>query len=69
MSNRTELVTKMMAMQREFIKYTSELEGDFEMADYYTTDENHPLFNFREKYDALAMEVVNAAHAERGSKA
>ena len=67
MSNRAELISKMMEMQKEFIKYTEGLEGDFEMADYYTSDESHPLFNFREKYDELSEQVVDAAHSDRGS--
>ncbi len=68
MSNRAELISKMMEMQKQFIEYANSQEGGFEMADYYVDDENHPLYNFREKYNEVAMAVVDAAHADRGSE-
>ncbi|MGV6857650.1 MAG: hypothetical protein ACWA5X_01635 [bacterium] len=68
MSNRAELISKMMEMQKQFIEYSKSKDGEFEMAEYYTDDESHPLYNFREKYNELAMQVVDAAHADRGSE-
>lgn len=69
MSKRQEMIKELLEMQKKFIAYDKAQEGGFDMADYYVQDPNHPLYNFREDYDALAMKIVEQAHEDRGSHA
>lgn len=69
MSTRQEMIKELMEMQKKFIAYEKSQENGFDMADYYVEDPTHPLYNFRQDYDALAMKIVEQAHADRGSKA
>ena len=66
MSNKQELIAKMMEMQKKFIAY--EQENGVDMEDYFVGDEGHPLHNFRQEYMDLANQLVDMAHAEKGSR-
>jgi len=65
MSEKQELIKKMMEMQKKFIAY--EQENGVEMEDYFVGEKGHPLHNFRQEYMALANKLVDMAHAEKGS--
>lgn len=67
MSTRQEMITEMLAMQKKFAEFVATQDEGFDMADYYIEDESHPLYNYRETYDALAMKLVDQAHEDRGS--
>jgi hypothetical protein len=65
MSEKQELISKMMEMQKMFIAY--EQENGVEMEDYFVGEDGHPLHNFRQEYMDLANKLVDMAHAEKGS--
>ncbi len=65
MSEKQELIKKMMEMQKKFIDF--EHEKGVEMEDYFVGEEGHPLHNFRQEYNELAIKLVDMAHAEKGS--
>jgi hypothetical protein len=65
MSERQELIKKMMEMQKKFIEY--EREHGVEMEDYFVGEEGHPLHHYRQEYMEMAMKLVDMAHKEVGS--
>lgn len=66
MSDKQELIAKMLEMQKKFIAY--EQENGVEMEDYFVGDEAHPLHGFRQEYMDLANKLVDMAHSEKGSE-
>jgi hypothetical protein len=66
MSDKQELIKKLLEMQKKFIDY--EHENGVEMKDYFAADEGHPLKGFRQNYMDLANQLVDMAHAEKGSQ-
>lgn len=67
MSNKREMIEKMLEMQRQFMAY--EHEHGVAPEEYMMAPEGHPLHGYRQAYRDLAMSVVDAAHSEKGSKA
>jgi hypothetical protein len=65
MSEKQEIIKKLMDMQKMFIKY--EQENGVEMKDYFAAEDGHPLKGFRQEYMDLANKLVDIAHAEKGS--
>ena len=65
MSNKQELIAKLLEMQKKFIDY--EHANGVEMKDYFAADEGHPLKGFRQEYMDLANQLVDMAHTEKGS--
>lgn len=65
MGNKQELISKMLEMQKKFIAY--EQENGVDMEDYFVGEEGHPLHHFRQEYMALANQLVDMAHEEKGS--
>jgi hypothetical protein len=65
MSEKQEIIKKLMEMQKMFIKY--EQENGVEMKDYFAAEDGHPLKGFRQEYMDLANKLVDMAHAEKGS--
>ncbi len=65
MSDKQEMIQKMLEMQRKFIEY--EHKHGVTQEEYFASDESHELHNFRQEYMDLANKVVDAAHAEKGS--
>jgi hypothetical protein len=65
MSEKQELIKKMMEMQKKFIDY--EHQNGVDMEDYFVGKEGHPLYHFRQQYMEMAMKLVDMAHAEKGS--
>ena len=53
-------------MQRRFI--ARDRERGVDMREYFTPEEDSPLHNYRQEYMQRAMEVVELAHGEKGSK-
>jgi len=66
MSEKRELIEKMLKMQKDFI--AQEHEGGIDPKDYFAPESGHPLSGYRETYADLATQVVDLAHAEKGSK-
>jgi len=65
MSDKQELIAKLLEMQKKFIDY--EHENGVEMEDYFVGEEGNPLHGFRQEYMDLANKLVDMAHAEKGS--
>ncbi|MGB5539962.1 MAG: hypothetical protein WBO37_07745 [Gammaproteobacteria bacterium] len=65
MSNKQDLIAKLLEMQKKFIDY--EHANGVEMKDYFAADEGHPLKGFRQEYMNLANQLVDMAHEEKGS--
>lgn len=65
MSNKQEIIKQMLEMQRRFIEL--EKNGEFSIEDYYDSDGDSELAQFKRTYDELATQLVDLAHAEKGS--
>ena len=65
MSEKQELITKMLEMQKKFMDF--EHENGVEMEDYFVAEKGHMLEGFRQEYMDLANKLVDMAHTEKGS--
>lgn len=65
MSQKQELIQKMLEMQRKFSTY--EQENGVDPEEFYVSPEGHPLNGYREEYNRLALQVLELAHEEAGS--
>ena len=65
MSEKQEMIKKMIEMQKKFIAY--EQENGVSQKEYFTAGEGHELNNYRQEYHDLAVKLVDIAHEEKGS--
>jgi len=65
MSDKQEMIKQLLEMQRKFIEY--EHENGVAMKDYFMPESGHPLDGYRQKYNDLAVKLVDVAHEEVGS--
>lgn len=65
MSDKQEMIKKMLEMQRKFIE--QEHKDGVSMEEYFTPSDASQLKGYREEYMELAMKVVDSAHEEKGS--
>ena len=65
MSDKQEMIKKMLEMQKKFIAY--EHKNGVTQEEYFIAGEGHELHNYRQEYMDLANKLVDAAHAEKGS--
>ena len=65
MSEKQEIIKKMMEMQRKFIDL--EQKGEFSAEEYYNTDGDSDLARYKREYNELANKLVDMAHEEKGS--
>lgn len=65
MSEKKELISKMIEMQKQFRAY--EQENGFSMAEYYDAPEGHLLHNYRHEFKEMSTKLREMAHAEKGS--
>jgi len=66
MSDKKAKIAELIEMQKKFIAY--EHENGVEMKDYFAPEAGHLLDGYKESYMEKAMELVDMAHAEKGSK-
>ena len=66
MSNKQEMIKKMIEMQKQFMEF--EHANGVDPKDYFTPESGHTLDGYRQEYRDLAMSVVETAHKEVGSK-
>ena len=66
MSKKQEIIKQMLEMQRKFIEL--EQKGEFSAEEYYDADGETELSKFKRTYDELATQLVDLAHAEKGSR-
>ena len=65
MSDKQEMIKKMIEMQKKFIAY--EQQNGVTQQEYFTAPEGHELHNYRHEYNDLAVKLVDVAHEEKGS--
>jgi hypothetical protein len=65
MSNKQEIIKQMLEMQRRFIEL--EQNGEFSIENYYDSEGDSELAQFKRTYDELATQLVDLAHADKGS--
>ena len=65
MSEKQEIIQKMIEMQRKFIEY--EQKNGVSQEEYFAGGKDHPLGDYRHEYNELAVKLVDLAHAEKGS--
>ena len=65
MSDKQELIKEMLEMQKHFIAY--EHEHGVSQQEYFAAAEGHELHNYRQRYNELAMKLVDMAHEDKGS--
>ncbi len=66
MSDKQEKIQKLLEMQRRFIDL--DREHGVDMSEYFVPDEDSDLHNYRQDYMSCAMEIVDLAHEEKGSR-
>lgn len=66
MSSKAEKIQELIDMQKKFIAY--EHEHGVESVDYFTPKSGHPLDGFRDEFNTKAMDLVDIAHEEVGSR-
>ena len=64
--SKQEKIQKMIAMQKKFIAL-DRAQG-VEASEYFAPDDDSEISGFREEYRDLAMDIVDIAHNEKGSK-
>jgi len=65
MSEKQEIIKQMMEMQRKFIEL--EQSGEFSAEEYYDTEGESELAQYKRSFDELATRLVDMAHEEKGS--
>lgn len=68
MTTKQELITEMLAMQKKFMEFEQGQEKGVDPVDYYLAGEGHPLHNYHQRYRDIAMQLVDLAHGDKGSK-
>lgn len=66
MSEKQEIIQKLLEMQRKFIE--RDHEQGVSMEEYFVPSDDSPLQGYRDEYRDLAMKVVDLAHDEKGSR-
>jgi len=59
-------IKKLLEMQKKFIAL--DREHGVEASEYFAPDDGSKISGFKEEYRDLAMDIVDLAHKEKGSK-
>ncbi|KAA3621103.1 MAG: hypothetical protein DWQ08_14595 [Proteobacteria bacterium] len=65
MSDKQEIIKKMIEMQKKFTNY--EHTNGVDPQDYFNPADDHELSGYRQKYQDLANQLLDMAHEEKGS--
>ena len=65
MSEKQEIIKKMMELQHKFIDL--EHRGEFSTEEYYDSEGDTELARHKRSFEELATKLVDLAHAEKGS--
>ena len=65
MSEKQEIIRQMMEMQQRFIEL--EQGGEFSAEEYYDSEGDSELAQYKRRFDELATRLVDMAHEEKGS--
>ena len=66
MADRNALIKELIAMQNKFIE--DEHKNGFNAQQYFTPEAGSVLDGYRETFRDKSMALVDAAHADKGSK-
>ena len=67
MSNdKQDKIKKLLEMQKKFIAL--DREQGVEASEYFAPSDDSEISGFKEEYSDLAMDIVDLAHKEKGSK-
>ena len=66
MSEKQEIIQQMLELQRKFIKL--EHSGEFSAEQYYDSDGESELAQYKREHEELATRLVDMAHEEKGSR-
>ena len=66
MSDRATLIKELLEMQKKFIE--EEHKNGFDAKNYFTPEAGSALDGYRQTFNEKAMQLVDAAHADKGSK-
>ena len=64
MSDKQEMIKKMIEMQKKFIAY--EQKNGVTQEEYFTAGEGHELANYRQEYMEMAMKLVDTGPRRKG---
>ena len=65
MSEKQEIIKQIMALQKKFIEI--EQAGKFSAEEYYDSDGDSELARYKREHAELATQLLDLAHAEKGS--
>ena len=65
MSDKQEMIKKMVEMQKKFTEY--EQQNGVAPKDYWKAPEGHLLHGYRDEFNKLANQLIDMAHSEKGS--
>ena len=66
MTTKQEKIQALIDMQKKFVSY--EHKNGLDPQDYFAPESGHELDGYKEEYEKLAIDVMNTAHEEIGSK-
>ena len=66
MSEKQAIIQEMLDMQKKFIAL--EKNGEFSAEEYYDSEGDSELARYKERYNELAVRLVDIAHEDKGSK-
>lgn len=66
MSEKQEIIRRMIEMQKKFISY--EHAKGVDPRDYFSPEAGHELDGYRQQYQELANKLLDLAHEEKGSR-
>lgn len=65
MSEKATLIKEMLEMQKKFVEL--EHKQGVTQEEYYTPASGDVLDGYRQKYNEMAMKVIDLAHSDKGS--
>ncbi len=65
-SEKRKLIEQMLEMQKKFIEF--EHKNGVQPQEYWMSQEGHPLYQYKDKYEEMSARVIDLAHAEKDSK-
>jgi hypothetical protein len=66
MAEKQKVIKQMLDLQKKFIKI--EQSGEFRADEYYDSEGDSELAQYKKTYDELAIKLVDMAHEEKGSQ-
>ena len=66
MAEKQKVIKQMLDLQKKFIKI--EQGGEFRADEYYDSEGDIELAQYKKTYDELAIKLVDMAHEEKGSQ-